>query len=130
MKVVVDFDKCQSNALCMAAAPEVFEVRDDGFLYILDESPKESLRKKVETAVRECPTGAIKLDMNFALSCTDHLNQAHLVDRLKLRAKSLACKVGKLSLGQARGFERKNENGLISRVDAANDRLFDIAREL
>ena len=25
-RVVVDFDKCESNALCMAAAPEVFEV--------------------------------------------------------------------------------------------------------
>jgi ferredoxin len=23
MRVVVDFDKCQSNALCMAEAPEV-----------------------------------------------------------------------------------------------------------
>ena len=29
MKVVVDFDRCQSNALCMSAAPEVFDVRDD-----------------------------------------------------------------------------------------------------
>src|SRR3954470_7782008 len=38
MRVVVDFDLCQSNALCMAEAPEVFEVRDDGFLYILNET--------------------------------------------------------------------------------------------
>ena len=29
-KVVVDFDKCQSNAVCQGIAPEVFEVRDDG----------------------------------------------------------------------------------------------------
>ena len=35
MRVVVDFDLCESNALCMAAAPEVFEVRDDDFLYVL-----------------------------------------------------------------------------------------------
>ena len=34
-RVEVDFDKCESNALCMAAAPEVFEVRDDDFLYVL-----------------------------------------------------------------------------------------------
>ena len=27
-RVIVDFDKCESNALCMAAAPEVFEVRE------------------------------------------------------------------------------------------------------
>jgi ferredoxin len=32
MRVVVDFDLCESNALCMQAAPEVFEVRDADFL--------------------------------------------------------------------------------------------------
>ena len=46
MKVVVDFDKCESNAVCMAAAPEVFEVRDDNFLYVLQEEPPESLRDR------------------------------------------------------------------------------------
>jgi ferredoxin len=62
MKVIVDFEVCQSHGLCMQAAPEVFELRDDGFLYILQETPPENLRKKVEIAVRECPTGAIKLE--------------------------------------------------------------------
>ena len=32
MRVVVDFDECASNAVCMGIVPEVFEVRDDGFL--------------------------------------------------------------------------------------------------
>ena len=32
---MVDFDKCASNARCMKAAPQIFEVREDGFLYIL-----------------------------------------------------------------------------------------------
>ncbi|MDQ1397308.1 MAG: ferredoxin [Acidimicrobiaceae bacterium] len=62
MRVVVDFDVCQSNALCMQAAPEVFEVRDDGFLYVLQEEPGEELRAKVEEAVRLCPTQAITLE--------------------------------------------------------------------
>jgi ferredoxin len=62
MKIIVDFDVCQSHGLCTQAAPEVFEVRDDGFLYILDESPAEALRAKVESAMRECPTGAIKVE--------------------------------------------------------------------
>jgi ferredoxin len=62
MRVVVDFDVCQSNALCMSVAPEVFEVRDDGFLYILDGRPDESLRAKVQEAVRLCPTQAITLE--------------------------------------------------------------------
>ncbi len=62
MRVVVDFDKCKSNAVCMAVAPDVFEVRDDGYLYILQEEPPESLRPKMEEAVRQCPTGAISIE--------------------------------------------------------------------
>ena len=61
MKVVVDYDVCESNALCMAAAPEVFEVRDDDNLYVLDETPGEELRAKVEEAVRRCPKQAISI---------------------------------------------------------------------
>lgn len=62
MRVVVDFDRCESNALCMAAAPEVFEVREDDFLYILDETPSEELRPKVEEAARRCPKQAITIE--------------------------------------------------------------------
>jgi len=61
VKVVVDFDRCASNAVCMSILPEVFEVRDDGYLYVLDEHPPESLRAKLEEAVRSCPTLAISL---------------------------------------------------------------------
>jgi ferredoxin len=61
MRVVVDFDLCESNAICMSVAPEVFEVRDDDFLYILDERPPEELRPKVEEAVRRCPKQAISI---------------------------------------------------------------------
>ena len=60
-KVVVDFDRCKSNARCMEAAPEVFEVRDDNFLYILQEEPADELRPTVEDAVRRCPTDAISI---------------------------------------------------------------------
>lgn len=44
-KVVVDYDLCESNAICMQVAPEVFEVRDDDFLYVLDETPGEDSRE-------------------------------------------------------------------------------------
>ena len=62
MKIVVDFDKCNSNAVCQVVAPEIFEVREDNFLYILQEEPPESLRAKVEAAVRGCPTRAISIE--------------------------------------------------------------------
>ena len=61
MRIVVDFDLCESNAICMGIAPEVFEVRDDDFLYVLDETPDESLRPKMEEAVRRCPKQAISI---------------------------------------------------------------------
>lgn len=62
MRVVVNFDLCQSNAVCQGIAPEVFEVRDDGYLYILQETPDESLRTKVEEAALACPTQAISVE--------------------------------------------------------------------
>jgi ferredoxin len=62
MKVSVNFDVCASTGACMQVAPEVFEVRSDGYLYILQEEPAEELRDKVQTAVDMCPTAAITLE--------------------------------------------------------------------
>ncbi len=62
MKIVVDFDLCEANAVCMKVAPEVFEVDENDFLIIKDETPPEALRAKVEEAVRRCPRQAIKLE--------------------------------------------------------------------
>jgi ferredoxin len=59
--IEVDFDRCESNAVCMGILPEVFEVRDDGYLYILNESPGEELREKLDEAARSCPTDAITI---------------------------------------------------------------------
>jgi ferredoxin len=61
MKIVVDFDRCESNAVCMGIAPDIFEVRDDNFLYILDENPGEDRRADVEEAVDMCPKAAISI---------------------------------------------------------------------
>ena len=61
-KVVVDYDLCESNAICMQVAPEVFEVRDDDFLYLLTETPDESLRARVEESVQRCPKQAIAIE--------------------------------------------------------------------
>lgn len=58
----MNFDLCESNALCMGAAPEVFEVRDDGYLYVLQEEPGEDLRSQVEEAARLCPNQAITVE--------------------------------------------------------------------
>ena len=62
MRIEVNWDACESNALCMAACPEVFEVRDDDNLYLLIEGDiPEELRAKVQEAVRVCPKQALTL---------------------------------------------------------------------
>lgn len=62
MKVNVDFDLCASTGACMQVCPEVFEVRSDGYLYVLQEQPGPELADKVREAADLCPTGAISID--------------------------------------------------------------------
>lgn len=62
MRVVVDMTMCVGNALCMVAAPEVFEVQEDGSLTLLQKNPSEELRGKVEDAARLCPAQAIVIE--------------------------------------------------------------------
>ena len=62
MRVVVDRTACEANGLCVGAAPEVFQLPDDDDLVVLQEEPDESLRAKVEAAVRICPKQALKLE--------------------------------------------------------------------
>ena len=62
MRVIVDFDLCESNAICMQIAPDIFEVRDDDFLYVLNETPSEDRRSNLEESVQRCPKQAISIE--------------------------------------------------------------------
>jgi ferredoxin len=62
MKVSVDYDMCASTGGCMQICPEVFEVRSDGFLYLLQEEPAAELHDEVREAADLCPTAAIVLE--------------------------------------------------------------------
>jgi ferredoxin len=64
MRVVVDMRLCESNALCMGIAPEVFNLDDDDVLHVLDETPDEALRPKVIEAIRNCPKQAISVHLS------------------------------------------------------------------
>ena len=61
MRITVDYDLCASTGNCMRACPEAFEVREDGYLYLLLDEPPQSLADKVREAVDMCPTGAISV---------------------------------------------------------------------
>jgi ferredoxin len=61
MRVVVDHELCEGNAVCMKVCPEVFVVGDDDQAHLLVERPDEDLRDKVEAAVRRCPRQALSI---------------------------------------------------------------------
>jgi len=61
MKVVVDYDLCEANAVCMKHAPEVFRVEEDDTLTVLLEEVPPNLQDKAREAERLCPRQAIKL---------------------------------------------------------------------
>ena len=62
MKVVVDYDLCEANALGMEACPQVFRVEEDDTLTILMDEIPEDLRSKVQEAERLCPRQAIRIE--------------------------------------------------------------------
>jgi ferredoxin len=61
MRVHVDFEKCRSNGLCVLAAPEVFDLDEEGFLHF-ETNPDASLAGAVRDAAQACPTRAIDID--------------------------------------------------------------------
>jgi ferredoxin len=58
VKVVVDAERCEGNGRCQAFAPEVFQLRGDETFVIMEDIP-ESLKIRVEEAIRLCPRQAI-----------------------------------------------------------------------
>lgn len=59
--MVVDPDLCESNARCVATAPEVFRLGEDDVLRVLMEHPPEELRAAVVRAAKRCPKAAIRV---------------------------------------------------------------------
>ena len=61
MKVIADYDLCESNGLCEGFAPETFELDDDDNLNILDDEVTDANRATVQQAVAACPKAALSL---------------------------------------------------------------------
>ena len=67
MKIKVDFDLCESNALCEAMAPEVFELDDDDFLQLKTEETTDREHRQRQArggclpARRDLPRGGLSV---------------------------------------------------------------------
>jgi ferredoxin len=60
-RVEVDYDLCESNALCEGFAPDVFEIDDNDDLQIEDATVTDENRSRVEQAVASCPKTALRI---------------------------------------------------------------------
>lgn len=62
MRVVVDRDACEANAVCAGLVPEVFDVDEDDVLHIKLDLVPANLADSVRHAVRSCPKAALTLE--------------------------------------------------------------------
>jgi ferredoxin len=61
MKIVVDHDECEANAVCAGILPEVFEVDDDDNLQLLTDQVTPDNEAAVRQAVAACPKAALSI---------------------------------------------------------------------
>ncbi|BBH18412.1 hypothetical protein Back2_26990 [Nocardioides baekrokdamisoli] len=61
MKLSVDYDLCESNALCVGMAPQIFDLDDDDNLLIATHDIGEADAASVRRAVAACPRAALSL---------------------------------------------------------------------
>ncbi len=59
MRIVVDRERCESHGVCMALAPEVFELGDDDALHVLVDDVPPARQSSVEQAIDRCPKQAL-----------------------------------------------------------------------
>ena len=62
MRIQVDLTRCTATANCVVQAPNVFDIGDDDdHVRVLVEHVPDSEIPAVQSAVRMCPQGALKL---------------------------------------------------------------------
>ena len=62
MRVVVDRKLCMECGLCAELGPDVFEMRDDGVCWVIDETPPPDRESQVTDSAEVCPIGAIVVE--------------------------------------------------------------------
>ncbi|WP_099020561.1 ferredoxin [Mycolicibacterium palauense] len=59
MRVEVDRDRCEGNAVCVGIAPDLFDLDDDDYAVVkVDEVPADQ-EALAEQAIAECPRAAL-----------------------------------------------------------------------
>jgi ferredoxin len=64
--VASDHEKCLGYANCIMAAPDVFDIDDEGVVVVLREAVEDSERGRVAESVRSCPVSALSVSERIA----------------------------------------------------------------
>jgi ferredoxin len=60
--VRIDPSRCQGHAACLVAAPEVFDLDEEGRGVVLLERPGREQLARVRAAVLHCPEAAVSVE--------------------------------------------------------------------
>jgi ferredoxin len=59
MRVEVDRDRCEGNAVCVGIAPNLFELDDDDYAVVTADPVPADQEDLAEQAIAECPRAAL-----------------------------------------------------------------------
>lgn len=60
MRVVVDRDRCEGNAICVGIAPQLFQLDEDEYAVVTADPIPADQEALAEQAVADCPRAALK----------------------------------------------------------------------
>lgn len=59
MRVIVDRDRCEGNAVCLGIAPDIFDLDDDDYAVLKADPIPADQEQLAEQAIAECPRAAL-----------------------------------------------------------------------
>lgn len=59
MRVIVDRDRCEGNAICVGIAPDLFELDDDEYATVISDPIPADRVEAAEQAIADCPRAAL-----------------------------------------------------------------------
>jgi ferredoxin len=59
VRVIVDRDRCEGNAVCLGIAPDIFDLDDEDYAVVKTDPIPPDREQLAEQAIAECPRAAL-----------------------------------------------------------------------
>jgi len=66
MKIVVDKQRCVGHARCAAAAPEIYDLDENGYIAFTAKEVPHDLQAQARRGARACPERVIQIENDAA----------------------------------------------------------------